>query len=783
MKCAFRTLVIFLTFLAGGVSAQFFMPPVPAIPPSNRAANIMQASDAVPLLQVPFWQSSELGVYSTGMVWRDCNNDGYIDVFFSNGNDMALAPNTIYLSQGGVLPNVASWTSLNAEYSGHCAVGDIDDNGFPDFVVANYLGSGRFETANFSNLYMNMYGIPTTLPGWYNDDSVYSFSCALGDIDSDGDLDLALATGEPYSGIFTPQLVFLNNNGVLQTTPFWQSSAMMGALDVAWGDVDNDGDLDLAFASDDRGATLFYNIGGTLEQMPSWNSANVVPANTLTLGDVNGAGCQDFVVAYPNVLAAGGYFMVYFNNGSGQLSSSPGWSSSSFGYGSAVALNDYDQDGDLDLAAGRWWSSTTVYENVGGNLSVNPVWQSTPQTVIEELSWIDIDGRGTEMFADTLPADGKRLYYLRRSPVQSVDSVSQDGAMLSSPSYCYDMQSAWVSLAAIASTQTIIYYTYSTTNDLTVANWDTVNIAFGNTRAPAVRMYADTTFGWAPLDIQFSDSSAGSSNWLWRFGDGDSSLSQNPPHTYLAGGVYDVYLRTELPGGTHQRKQKNMVIALADSLVGGSVNSSVGAHVELDLYARNILPLRLIRIPVMYDGPLMLTLDSFSTTGCRTEYFAISTYSHYDAWNRRATIRLETSSTPGVIPDLSPGSGMIVRLFFTVGSGAPTNQTNPVHFDGYLSYLPTFISSRATYSPRTLSGEISTASCCLGIRGNVDGSAGDAIDIGDLVFLVEYSFSGGDAPVCEEEADVTGDSSLDIADIVYLVEYSFNSGPTPVACP
>ncbi len=81
--------------------------------------------------------------------------------------------------------------------------------------------------------------------------------------------------------------------------------------------------------------------------------------------------------------------------------------------------------------------------------------------------------------------------------------------------------------------------------------------------------------------------------------------------------------------------------------------------------------------------------------------------------------------------------------------------------------------------------------CCMGaIRGNVDYDGGDQIDISDLVFLVDYMFTGGAAPVCWEEADINGSSGgvsgpadIDISDLVYLVDYMFTGGPEPVACP
>ena len=78
--------------------------------------------------------------------------------------------------------------------------------------------------------------------------------------------------------------------------------------------------------------------------------------------------------------------------------------------------------------------------------------------------------------------------------------------------------------------------------------------------------------------------------------------------------------------------------------------------------------------------------------------------------------------------------------------------------------------------------------CCLGSTGNVDAdpSVNDALDISDLLYLVDYFFAdpSGPAPVCTEEADVDSSGSLDISDLLYLVDYFFAdpSGPAPGNC-
>ena len=89
----------------------------------------------------------------------------------------------------------------------------------------------------------------------------------------------------------------------------------------------------------------------------------------------------------------------------------------------------------------------------------------------------------------------------------------------------------------------------------------------------------------------------------------------------------------------------------------------------------------------------------------------------------------------------------------------------------------------------------SVCGCCMGdMRGNVDYDAGDGIDIADLVMLVDYMSSGGEAPPCWAEANIDGSccgpdgvpdtqDDLDIADLVVLVDYMFTGGPEPWPCP
>jgi PKD repeat protein len=60
------------------------------------------------------------------------------------------------------------------------------------------------------------------------------------------------------------------------------------------------------------------------------------------------------------------------------------------------------------------------------------------------------------------------------------------------------------------------------------------------------------TSGTVPLGVTFTDQSTGNiSSWSWTFGDGGTSISQNPTHAYITAGTYDVSLTVTGAGGSN----------------------------------------------------------------------------------------------------------------------------------------------------------------------------------------------------------------------------------------
>lgn len=79
---------------------------------------------------------------------------------------------------------------------------------------------------------------------------------------------------------------------------------------------------------------------------------------------------------------------------------------------------------------------------------------------------------------------------------------------------------------------------------------------------PVANFNTDTTAGIAPLTVHFTDASIGTiTSWLWDFGDGSTSESQNPNNTYDKPGTYDVTLTITGPGGTKTETKEGYIRA------------------------------------------------------------------------------------------------------------------------------------------------------------------------------------------------------------------------------
>jgi len=294
----------------------------------------------------------------------------------------------------------------------------------------------------------------------------------------------------------------------------------------------------------------------------------------------------------------------------------------------------------------------------------------------------------------------------------------------------------------------------------------------------------DTNLGWVPLDINFEGwAEEEISSWSWDFGDGEISTEQSPTHTYTTPGYYDVSLEAiTTTDDTLYRTRKGVIGCLADTLIGNSVEVQPGEVVEYSITLNNNTPIWTITIPIVYAGDLDLVYDSFSTEGCRTDYFETKETIHTDTWVKKLTIKL--TKIPGnSLPALMPGDGPVLKLFFTAPAGDVYSMSTPVMIDGYNSYLPGYTGSMIDLTLPVVNGDVTVPECCIK-RGDVADPVDGNVFVDDLSFLVDYLFKGGLAPACPKAGDcaMPVDGNIFVDDLTYLVDYLFKGGTEPPEC-
>ena len=413
--------------------------------------------------------------YSTGAAFVDINKDGFLDLVFSDGNDMERGRIYVYLNNNGTFPLTPSWQSSDIDYHGKLAVGDINNDGFPDVAVSVYLGAAGFSQMGKVKIYLNNNGVLSSTPSWVSADSMYTFSCTFGDMNGDGYLDLCVAAGERYYNRPDQMRIYFNNHGNIATLPGWKSAESFYGMDIKCADINKDGKLDLLIAGERGAARMYLNYGDSIATVSSWMSTDANSfSNSCYVADVNNDGFLDFAVSDNNQLGGSGKFKVYMNN-AGTLSTTPSWTSSWGGYGSGIAIADLNNDNLPDYIAGGWWQPLRIYQNFSGNYQPNPLFTSSTGSVIETIAVGDYDNDGLQFRYDYFTGNGtKKLFYLAQKPVQRLVSVTFNNDTVPKSQYCYDFDAGWLSFAnppAAGSTLKIIYHS-SFDLDIAVSNWD-----------------------------------------------------------------------------------------------------------------------------------------------------------------------------------------------------------------------------------------------------------------------------------------------------------------------
>ena len=221
-----------------------------------------------------------------GVVCGDIDNDGDVDIFVANDT----TPNFLYrndtdtaikMTEDALFAGVALSEEGRA-YSGMGAnLGDFDNDGYLDIVITNFQDQTN-------SLYHNAQS------GFFNE---MSFAKGIGerslpylawgvdfiDFNNDGWLDLFVANGhlddniaemDPIGTYPQPNQLFFNNRGInFSEIPDATIAQRKVSRGTAFGDIDNDGDVDVVISNLKDSPTVLRNDGGNTSR---WLSVKLI---------------------------------------------------------------------------------------------------------------------------------------------------------------------------------------------------------------------------------------------------------------------------------------------------------------------------------------------------------------------------------------------------------------------------------------------------------------------------------------------------------------------------
>jgi subtilisin family serine protease len=285
--------------------------------------------------------------------------------------------------------------------------------------------------------------------------------------------------------------------------------------------------------------------------------------------------------------------------------------------------------------------------------------------------------------------------------------------------------------------------------------------------------------GHVPMTVDFTDLSPGPPTaWNWKFGDGGSSTEQNPQYTFNIPGVYDVTLDATHAGGEGRKRHQNAVLVHADTGFYANGQNCPGnmRKAMAELHMTNAIDLHALVLPLTYQGPGDMTLDSFSFAGTRLEYFEQLDRPFSSSNNKFSVFDLE-ADVGGGSPPLAPGTGPILKMYFTIESTTPVDSItlSPVDTFTVLNFDYHAVGkNNIEYVPGWVTGGVNLLPYC---RGDFD--INGATTSSDIIQLVNYVFKSGPISPDPWVMDVNVDGTVTSADIIVLVDYVFKGGSPP----
>ncbi|TRX37771.1 FG-GAP-like repeat-containing protein [Flavobacterium restrictum] len=369
-------------------------------PVYSPAKNAITATDLVP--KVDFGAGAQPMSVAVG----DLDGDGKPDLAVTNylGNSVSVFRNTATsgsLASGNFATRVDFSTGSNPR---SVAIADLDGDGKLDLAVTNYSAntiSVLRNTATSGTISGSSFATKVDFVAATN-----PISIAIADLDGDGKPDLAVANiGADSVSVFrNTATTGINASSFAAKVDFATGS---NPIALAIGDLDSDGKLDLVVSNSASYTLSVLRNTATVSTITTASFASKVDFATasfprnVAIGDLDGDGKPDLAVTGLN----SNVVSVYRNTAiSGTISTSSFVSKVDFATGSSpfsVVIGDLDGDGKPDLAVANYGSNTvSVFRNsaTSGTIATSSFaskidFATTTQPTSIAITDLDLDGR------------------------------------------------------------------------------------------------------------------------------------------------------------------------------------------------------------------------------------------------------------------------------------------------------------------------------------------------------------------------------------------------------
>jgi PKD repeat protein/predicted nucleotidyltransferase len=460
--------------------------------------------------------------------WIDYDNDGDLDIFLTGNSALGSQASVlkIYQNAGSNVFTEQAGLVIKGVFSSSVAWGDYDNDSDMDLLLTGYYNDGSIHY--ISRIYRNNGDYTFALQSGITLEGVANSSVAWGDYDNDGDLDILLTgrliSGTPVSKIYSNN----NNNNFTEVTDV--SLTGIGFSSAKWGDYDNDGDLDILLSGQGSGATAITKIYRNNYLMKAGN----YPANRKTLAP-NGLKAipvpEGMKLTWSPVRqdetpsSSMDYNLIIKTLQSGLIVSPP-QSDTTNGYRRIVGSGNAMLDTSYvvkNLTPGKYrWKVQGVDQGFnGGEWSV----------------WNTFEAKNIRAFfsSDTV-CEGLGTHFVNNStsvgePITAYSWDFGDGGTshLADPSYVFKtsgVHNVQLAVSSASNSDTLIQQVYV---------------------YPSPKTEFSATIACQGKETTFENLTPASgltiTSWSWDFGDGKGSIQQNPgSHGYLSAGDYTAKL-------------------------------------------------------------------------------------------------------------------------------------------------------------------------------------------------------------------------------------------------